>query len=231
MYDLKEKNTLADEVEKKLNSTKRKQQMRAYDNKLDELADTIERMSEKHGQDYFMVEILTMFLDVSIKMKEVMEMMNSMNMVMELFGDAVGFIDQSMQLQSDIMQDTAAVKYNFWTKITSHFRNRMIIRNNINRLNAMSKNILVKYQMANDMVGALQGVSGKLKKMTQKISKKGAVSGGSGGGTAQYTDANKYLAERQAAKGGTVTATTYSGGNTTSNSGPSSSGGLDLSGI
>ena len=230
MNDLKEKNTMTDEVQKAMSDAKRKQQLKAYDAKLNELAENIEKTIEKHGQDYFMVDILTMFLDISLKMKEVMEMMSSMNMVMELFGDAVGFIDQSMQLQSDIMQDTAAVKYNFWTKITGHFRNQMIIRNNVNRLNAMSKNILVKYQMANDMVGALQGVSGKLKKMTQKISKKSASTGSSGGGTAQYTDANKYLAERQAAKGGT-TATAFASGGAASNSGASSSGGLDLSGI
>ena len=55
MIDLKEKNTMTDDVQKEMSATKRKQQMKMYDSKLEELADAIERTAEKHGQDYFMV--------------------------------------------------------------------------------------------------------------------------------------------------------------------------------
>ena len=228
MYDLKEKQTLADEVEKSLDATKRKQQLKAYDNKIEELAQTIEDNIQRHGQDYFMVDILTMFLDVSIKMKDVMEMMSSMNMVMELFGDAVAFIDESMELQSNIMQDTGKVKYNLWTRITGYFQTRRIIRNNINRVTSMSQNILIKYRMANDMVTALQGVSVKLKTMTNKIGKKSSklsAKKNGGAGSAQYSDAEKYLNARRSAKGEKPLATS------SAPSSDSTSGGLDLSGI
>ena len=229
MYDLKEKQTLADEVEKSLNATKRKQQLKAYDNKIEELAQTIEDNIQRHGQDYFMVDILTMFLDVSIKMKDVMEMMSSMNMVMELFGDAVAFIDESMELQSNIMQDTGKVKYNFWTRITGYFQTKRIIRNNINRVTAMSQNILIKYQMANDMVSALQGVSAKLKTMTKKISKKNSklsAKKGGAGAPSQYSDAEKYLNDRRVSKGEKPLAPSAS-----APAARSGAGGLDLSGI
>lgn len=227
MNDLKEKNTLVDEVQKSMNATKRKQQMKAYDAKLEELADNIEKTVQKHGQDYFMVEILTMFLDVSIKMKEVMEMMSSMNMVMELFGDAVGFIDQSMQLQSDIMSDTVAVKYNAWTRMTAYFRNKRIIRNNVNRLTAISSNILVKYKMANDMSVSLQKVSYKLKDMTKKLtpSKKSFGKGTGSTDMSQYSDASSYLEQRRIARGEAPSHAPASSGRN------SSSGDLDVSGI
>ena len=240
MYDLKEKDNLANEVEKKLTQNKRQQQMRAYDNKLEELAQNIEDNILKHGEDYFMVEILTMFLDVAIKMKEVMDMMNSMNMVMELFGDAVTFIDESMALQANIMQDTGKVKYNLWTRMTSYFQTKRIIRNNVNRVTAMSRNILIKYQMASDMVNALQGVSVKLKTMTQKMSKKNAKlaakKSAAGGApvTSQYTDAQKYLSERRSRGDDTAAAAPATKPASAPASAPasgSSSGGLDLSGI
>ena len=226
MNDLKEKNTVTDDIQKAMNAQKRKQQMKAYDSKLEELADNIEKTAQKHGQDYFMVEILTMFLDVSIKMKEVMEMMSSMNMVMELFGDAVSFIDQSLQLQSDIMSETAAVKYNFWTKITSHFRNKRIIRNNVNRLTSISSNILMKYRMANEMGASLQKVAFKLKNMTKKMAaeKKGAGDL-KGGPITQYSDASKYLEERRSARG--ESAPTY----TPPSEASAPSGDLDISGV
>ncbi len=224
MYDLKEKDTLADAVEKKFNANKRQQQMKLYDNKLEELANTIDRMVEKHGQDYFMVEILTMFLDVSIKMKEIMEMMSSMNMVMELFGDAVNFIDESMALQSNIMQDSANVKYGLFSRFTNYFRTKRIIRNNVNRINAVSKNILAKYKMATSMVGSLQGVSTKLKKVTAKM---GTKNSGKGGDASQYSDAQQYLNERRAACGEQPI---YAAPKTEP-AAPAASGGLDLSGL
>ncbi len=238
MLDLKEKNDLTTTISKEMEMRKKKQQMKAFDNKLTELADKIDNTVQKHGQDYFMVEILTMFLDVSIKMKEVMEMMESMNMVMELFGDAVTFIDESMNLQENIMQETATVKYTLFSRITRYFKTKAIIRNNVNRVNSMARNILTKYQMANDMVVALQGVSTKLKKMTQKISnknqKKNSKNNG-GSDMSQYESAQKFLSERREQKGGTSAGTSAPQGAPASSpkpsSSPSSSGGLDLSGV
>ena len=226
MIDLKEKNTLADEIEKTMTAQKRQQQLKAYDAKIDQLAEKIELTVQKQGQDYFMVEILTMFLDVSIKMKEVMEMMESMNSVMELFGDAVGFIDQSMQMQDDIMNQTTATKYNVFTKMAARRRNRQIIRNNVNRMTQMASNMLAKYQMAADMSSSLQKVAGKLRTTTQQMSKASAKAkskGAAGGSTDQYSDASKYLAERRAQRGEAPAAA------------PSASapvgGGLDVSGV
>lgn len=238
MYDLKEKENLANQVEKKLDQNKRQQQMRAYDRKLEELAQNIEENIQIHGEDYFMVDILTMFLDVAVKMKEVMKMMNSMNMVMELFGDAVGFIDESMALQSNIMQETGKVKYNLWTRMTSYFQTKRIIRNNVNRVTAMSRNILIKYQMASDMVNALQGVSVRLKTMTQKMGKKNAqlaakknAANGGGSATAQYSDALKYLADRRAARGEEVAPAPSAPAPSASANSSAPSGSLDLTGV
>lgn len=227
MYDLKEKDALADQVEQGFNATKRKQQMKIYDNKLEELANTIEDMAERHGQDYFMIEILTMFLDVSIKMKEVMEMMSSMNMVMELFGEAVNFIDESMALQSNIMESSTTVKYGLFSRITNHFKTKRIIRNNVNRIKTISSNILAKYKMASGMVNSLKGVSETLKKTTAKMSGKKS----SGASTEnQYSSAMSYLNERRARKGMEPVATAPQ--SAPSASAPqSSSGGLDLSGL
>ena len=227
MNDLKEKNTMTDEVQKAMSDAKRKQQLKAYDAKLNELAENIEKTIEKHGQDYFMVDILTMFLDISLKMKEVMEMMSSMNMVMELFGDAVGFIDQSLSLQSDIMSETSNVKYNFWYKITTRRRNRKIIRNNINRITTISSNILTKYKMANDMNNSLQKVSYQLKNITKKMNPKQKKSKHKGGEISQYSDASRFLAERRSARGESATA--FYSSAPQSSSAPS--GSLDISGV
>lgn len=228
MNDLKEKNTLADEVQKSMTANQRKQQMKAYDAKLEELADNIERTVQKHGQDYFMVDILTMFLDVSIKMKEVMEMMSSMNMVMELFGDATAFIDQSMQLQSDIMSDTVAMDYNAWTKLTSHIRNKRIIRNNVNRLSAISTNILAKYKMANEMSASLQKVSAQLKGMNKKLKPPKKAGSRKSTDPSEYSDASYYLEQRRIARGESPR---RSSAYAPASSASSSSGDLDISGI
>ena len=236
MMGLQNKKDLVTEIEGDLAKKKRDRQMKAFDQKLADLADQIDITIAKHGQDYFMVDILTMFLDVSIKMKEVMDMMNSMNMVMELIGDATTFIDESMQLQDNIMQGTMNVKYTLWTKITSYFKTKAIIRNNITRVNNMANNILSKYQMASQMVTALQGVSGSLRKMTAKMNTKSAKKKSSDGYTsnaAQYTDAQKFLESRRAEKGESPAPKSgMSGGSSApAPSSGSSSGGLDLSGI
>lgn len=236
MLDLQEKNDLTSEVSTAMQMRKKKQQMQAFDAKLANLADKIDQTIEQHGPDYFMVDILTMFLDVSIKMKEVMDMMDSMNMVMELIGDATTFIDESMQLQDNIMAESMNTKYNLWTRITSYFKTQAIIRNNVNRVNTMARNILTKYKMASQMVTALQGVSGQLKKMTTKMNRASSKkkSDGYTSNADQYTDAQRFLQERRAAKGGEAPAPRASQGGSapsSAHSGGSSSGGLDLSGI
>ncbi len=232
------KNDLVSNIEAGMQQKERERKMQAFDQKLADLADKIDVTIAKHGQDYFMVDILTMFLDVSIKMKEVMDMMESMNMVMELIGDATTFIDESMQLQDNIMQNTMEVKHNLWTRITTYFRTKAIIRNNVNRVNSMARSILTKYQMATQMVSALQGVSGQLRKMTTKMNKASAKKNAKkkgdeySSGAAQYTDAQKFLEERRAAKGESpAPAAPRSSSSGAAPSGGSSSGGLDLSGI
>jgi hypothetical protein len=229
MYDLKEKDNLTIQVDKEFDAIKRKQKMKLYDDKLEQLADTIEYFTEKHGQDYFMVEILTMFLDVSIKMKEVMEMMSSMNMVMELFGDAVNFIDESMSLQDTILESTLDVKYGFFSRIKNYFHTRKIIKNNVRRIDAICRNIYTKYQMAMGMVKTLQGLSGTLKKSMSKMSGKKKSSGAS---VSQYSSATQFLNERRAAKNGDAVSTPAPQPSASSSDSSVSSGGaINLSGI
>ena len=229
MIDLKEKDNLSIQVDKEFDAVKRKQKMKLYDDKLDQLADTIEYFSDKHGQDYFMVEILTMFLDVSIKMKEVMEMMSSMNMVTELFGDAVNFIDESMSLQDNILESTLDVKYGFFARIKNYFRTKKIIKNNVRRIDAICRNIYTKYQMAMGMVKSLQGLSGTLKKSMSKMTGKKKRTGAS---VSQYSSATLYLSERKAAKnGGTAPAPQPSAPSTDSTNSTATSGAIDLSGL
>ena len=153
-------------------------------------------------------------------------MMSSMNTVMELFGDAVGFIDQSLALQENILSDTANVKYNMWTRITTHFRNKRIIRNNVNRLTAISSNILMKYKMANDMSSSLQKVSTKLKSISKKMTPKKSSGSRQASNKDQYSDASKFLADRRVARGEAPAA--YSAAPA---SAPAAGGSLDVSGI
>ena len=203
MNDLKERNTLADEVEKAMAETKRQQHLKIYEARIDELALLVEKTEQAHGPEYYSVKILTMFLDVAIRMKEAVTALSSVDAGLSLCRDAISFVERAMQLESNVLSDTLGMKEGFFARM----RMKKIINENVKSLTCIAEDILAKHRMANDVSRSLQSVSFSLKRFLQggntAIAKKSEIPAATAPAeepAEEYTAAVNFLAMRKAAK-------------------------------
>ena len=213
--------SISTQIDRQTQERQKKKALERYDQKLEEMADYIDQTIEEYGPDYFMVEIMELFLDVAIKMKDVMKMLSAMDMITGCLTDSMTFIDQTMNFSNSVMEQSLNTKYGFWSRMREKAKMQRIQQNNIGRMKQTVLTITTKYQMAMDMVETLRGTTTQLKKVTKKIadnnSKKKKKEGK--GDPALVDDnsaARKFLEKRRAEKGGapvsaaTATTTTKS---------------------
>ena len=166
MNDLKERNTLANEVEKAMAETKRKQHLKMYDARIDELAALVEKTEQVHGPDYYSVKILTMFLDVAVRMKEAVTSLSSVDAGLALCRDAISFVERAMELESNVLSGALEMEKGLFARI----RMKKIIKENVKALSDIAEGILAKHRMAGDVSRSLQGVSFSLRRLLQNDS-------------------------------------------------------------
>ncbi len=195
------------QLDRQTQERQKKKALERYDQKLEEMADYIDQTIEEYGPDYFMVEIMELFLDVAIKMKDVMKMLSAMDMITGCLTDAMSFIDQTMNFSNSVMEQTLDHKYGFWSRMREKAKMQRIQQNNIGRMKQTVLTITTKYQMAMDMVETLRGTTTQLKKVTKKIADNNAKKKKKEGkGDPSLVDDNsaarKFLEKRRAEKGG-----------------------------
>ena len=200
MADLKLKNPIG-KIASVLDEGKKQATIQEYDEKLEGLAEKIENTIARHGEEYFMVDILKSFLEVSIVMREMMEMMEEFSTVTELFGFAVNFIDDAMESNQQMLLGTMDTKYTLGSRIRASMQRKRAMKNNQRRINAVVKSIYANYGMVTGMTGSFAKLSTSLKKKTSAIGNKNAKRAAKNKGIASAPSAaDEYLANRRGTK-------------------------------
>lgn len=149
-------NDLKQEAEKLRLERERKQKMQDYDAKIMGLADkTIDFMLE-YGAEDFRSQMLLSFLDVALEMKDMIKMLDGINVAMSCIFEAISFIDTAINFDTALQNESLQQSYGFFSRWKRRRRMRRVIRNNQNRMTVAIDNILGQQRMAQEMTEALR---------------------------------------------------------------------------
>ncbi len=146
----------------------REQKSSEFDAKLQALANKAVDMQLKYGEEHYLTQILTTFLDVAIQLREVMETLSSINVAMECLNEAITFIDDAMIYDEQIMGEWQQQNYGFFARWKRRRKMRQVINNNVGRMKSVVDGLMLKYEMTMEITGALKNATGKMQKYMSK---------------------------------------------------------------
>lgn len=218
---------LQEEQAKKLKEqqeAQRQQELDAFDNRIAQLADMIEKNQQMEDDEFNINAILYQFLEVMLNLKKVMDMCHSIEKVLSCVADATKFIDDSMKFSDEIFSQMNTEKYGPIARIKQKIKIRRTIQNHIGRM----KSIVDRVEGTMQIGRIMSDEFGKLSKRLSKKKKKKKAAAQSG--ASDFPLAARYLASRQGEGGGTSGVGTPSVGTSPSTPGTgasSSGGGID----
>lgn len=170
-----ELDTIVTEEEKKENERLRAERSQQFDRRVEVLANqAVDRMLE-YGEEDYLTQMLTTFLDLAIQLKEMVKSLSAINLAMECLDDAVKFMDDSMNMDELLMKSWRAENYGFFARLKKKREMKKAIRNNVGRIQTAVDGLMLKYQMATDMTTGLQRamiqINEKMKKQRAKKKK------------------------------------------------------------
>lgn len=172
-----ELDNIVTQQEKEENARQREERSKHFDERIKGLANqAVDRMLE-YGEEDYLTQMLTTFLDLAIQLKETMKSLSAINLAMECLDDAVMFMDDAMKSDEKLMKQWRAENYGFFARLKKKREMKKAIKNNVGRMQMTVEGLMLKYQMATDITSALQVAMGKMtaKMKKQKAKKKKAT--------------------------------------------------------
>ena len=157
-----------DEAEKLRLEREKKQKMKEYDDKIAGLADKTIDFILEYGQEDFRSQMLLSFLDVALEMKDVIKMLDGINVAMACIFEAISFIDTAISFDTVLQEESLQQNYGFFARWKRKRRMKKVIRNNQNRLTVAVDNILGQQKMAQDISDALRESSMRMRMTMDK---------------------------------------------------------------
>ena len=192
---------LVNTIEKKEKERVMAQQKENFDARLVALADKTIEFAEKRGQDDSITVMLTTFLDLALNLKDVMESLSAITDAMSCLTEAIDFIDSVIDFDVSIMDGSLTHNYGFFARWKMRRKMNKTLRNNVGRLKTVGQGLVFKYKLAQGMMDSLSKVSTKLKISMGKTAKVKAKKAKKTGVATGPSPAEKFIAERMAAKG------------------------------
>lgn len=202
------------ELEKKKREKERREQK--FEEGLNQLVEKVIeeelKAQQNQGEQTIMGEVLMTFLDVALEMKEMMNTLKAINVAMECLGDAIGFLDQALEFDNQMLSDSLQVKYGFFQRMKQKSQQKKAMKNNMRRMESVIQSITMKYQMATSMMDMFGSMNVKLHKMMNlrmEKRKKVKKSTPTGGIATSDSPARRMIAQAMADRGlGAVSAPT-----------------------
>lgn len=131
--------------------------------------------AKEYGFDDYRTEMMIEFLDMLIEINENMKLFSATSSVMSMIGDVINLVDEIMDFNSGVLQNSVKKKYGFFARLREKRRVRRAMQNNRNRMIAMYDMILMQQQMAQDMTDSLSEAAAEMRMRREKIKKKRAA--------------------------------------------------------
>ena len=150
------------------------EQKSAFDNKIQELATKAADFYQKYGEEDWRTALLVNFLDLSLQMKDVIEVITAFNVANEILFHSMNLMNTSLQMTSGMMMDMGRQQVN--NPIKQKLMMRKAMKNNRATVKNMIEQMKASIEMASMTAGMYEGlsdsISGLLDKMNNKRSKK-----------------------------------------------------------
>ncbi|MBQ8380865.1 MAG: hypothetical protein IJY18_03125 [Clostridia bacterium] len=170
MSDLMQTSSLRQELGEEMRKIEQKQAVAQYNQKVDALSEKIVYHSKlKTETSQQIVEVLLPFLEVAIEMQGIIEMVTSINDVVQLIGDAISILDTTMQSSRNILGTTNQVKYGFFQRLKQKMEIRRAKLNNQKRVKSITDQIVGYYEMAMSMAEGFKTVPVQMRSALNRI--------------------------------------------------------------
>lgn len=150
-------------------------QLAGLDNRITEIAEKAADFVMQYGENDFRAQMLLMFLDVAVEMKEMVKMFDSVNMATQFIYECTDFIDESLKFNFDLQDRSLATKYGPFQRLAIRIKNKRTIRNNNNRMRVIMSQIASQQTMARDMVDSMQYSCTKMRESMERATKRRAA--------------------------------------------------------
>ena len=195
------------EVQKQMLEIKRQERLAQFDQQVINLGMVANKFEEKYGTEDYRTQIMAMFLDLALQMKEVIELISGVQTAMQCIGQAIDCVDDLLNMQEEMLEGSLAQNYGLFERMKRKRKINRAMRNNRNRMKQMCASIEGGQKMALDMVNALRKSCGRMKLSTEKSfakQKKSDSKGGTNisGDSAITPAARKFMDDLRAQNGG-----------------------------
>ena len=169
------------EADKVMEKIKFENQKKQFDAKIQELANKAADFCAKYGEEDWRTSLLVNFLDLSLQMKDIIEVIEAFNVANEIIFHAMGLMNTSLNMSNSMMMT-------FSTETISPWRQRMITRRAIRQNRNTVKNMLYQMEssikmasltagMYEDMSVSISGIMNKMNMKREKAKKKKEANG------------------------------------------------------
>lgn len=150
------------------------EQLKGLDDRIAEMEERAADFIINYGEEDFRSQMLLMFIDVAIEMKEAVKIFDSVNMATQFIYECTGFIDDSLQFNLEMQDRSLTSKYGVWQRLRIRIKNYKTVRNNTNRMRVMMEQMGSQLEMARTMVDSMQYACTKMRESMARTSKKRA---------------------------------------------------------
>lgn len=157
-----------DDTQRVLQEVKRRQKLKELDGRVNQLCERAILFENQYGEDDYRTQILVTFLDVTLQMKSVIDVLDNVGFALECIGQAIGCVDDVLTMQEEIIAGTLDRKYGFFARMKRKRMMRRAIRNNAHRMQQMCDNLVGSQKMALELVKSLKKSSLRMQTMSQK---------------------------------------------------------------
>ena len=169
-------------------------QKQAFDKKIEELAAQAAEFYAKYGEEDWRTSLLINFLDLSLQMKDIIEVVTAFNVANEIIFHSMNLMNTSLQMSNGMMMQMA-------TPTNSAFKQKLLMRkamrNNRKTVKNMIEQMKTSIQMASLTAGMYEdlsaSISGIMEKMNGKREKAKAKKAKSKSGAAMSSASNRGL--------------------------------------
>lgn len=162
-------NEIAKQADEALQKVKFQDQKKKFNAKIDELANQAAEFYKAYGEDDWRTSLLVNFLDLSLQMKDIIEVVTAFNLANEIIFHALGLMNTSLNMTNGMMLEVGQGQ-------PSPFKQKMMmrraLRNNRNTVKNMIMQMKTSIEMASLTADMYQNLSFSISKIITKMNGK-----------------------------------------------------------
>ena len=167
-----EENEIDVKVREAMEKEKFKKQKKLFDEKIEELTTRATEFYTKYGEEDWRTSLLVNFLDMSLQMQDIIEVIESFNIANEIIFSALGLMNTSLEMSNGFMKNLAMQQQQpVWRRKLENWK---ALRNTRRTVKNMIGQMMNSLQLATETASMYEGLSVSIAAMMDKMNGKRA---------------------------------------------------------